>query len=84
MSFYENLALHNFTWIGWLLMNRWLDKLENPIFKVLIIIMLGLGTGFLLNHDWNRAIESITIGFMMFLIYRSGRKVDGFIKDDEN
>lgn len=64
-------------------MNRWLDKLENPSFKVLTVIMLGLGGGFIINHEWGNAFESIAIGLLIFLIYQLGRKIDGFMKDDE-
>lgn len=65
-------------------MKRWLDKLENPSFKVFTVIMLGLGVGFIINHEWGSAVEAIAIGFLMFLIYRLGRKIDGFMKDDDN
>ncbi|MNE88233.1 hypothetical protein D3C80_1855200 [compost metagenome] len=64
--------------------NRWLDKLENPSFRVFTVIMLGLGVGYIIIHEWGKAVESIAIGFLMLLIYRLGRKIDGFMKDDEN
>ncbi|MCP3776692.1 hypothetical protein NLX71_25980 [Paenibacillus sp. MZ04-78.2] len=63
---------------------RWrLDEFENLIIKVIIVMLLGFGVGFLMNHIWIKAIEALSIGVLLLLIYLLGNKIDDFMKDDE-
>lgn len=64
-------------------MKRWLNKFENPIIKVVIAVLFGFGVGFLINHDWINAVEAISIGALLLLIYRLGMKIDDSTRDDE-
>jgi len=65
-------------------MKRWLNKLENPIIKVVIVVLFGFGVGFLINHDWINAVEAMSIGALLLLIYRLGKKIDDSTRDDED
>ncbi|GFZ93874.1 hypothetical protein GCM10008018_45400 [Paenibacillus marchantiophytorum] len=58
-------------------MERWFDKNEDTIIKIVIAVFLGFGVGFAMNHEWLRAIESISICVLQFFIYRWGKKLDG-------
>lgn len=65
-------------------MKRWINKFENPIIKVVIVVLFGFGVGFLINHDWINAVEAISIGTLMLLIYLLGKKIDDSTRDEED
>jgi uncharacterized membrane protein YbjE (DUF340 family) len=65
-------------------MKQWHSKLENPIIKMVIVVLLGFGVGFLINHDWMNAVEAIGIGALLTLIYLLGKKMDKLSRDDED
>lgn len=65
-------------------MKRWLNKFENPIIKVVVVVLFGFGIGFLINHDWINSVEAISIGALLLLIYRLGKKMDDSMRHDED
>jgi len=51
---------------------------------MVIVVLLGFGVGFLINHDWMNAVEAIGIGALLTLIYLLGKKMDKLSRDDED
>lgn len=65
-------------------MNRWAGKLEDVLIKVTIAMLFGFGVGMIILREvWIQAIEALGIGTLMLAIYLMGRKIDGFMKDDD-
>lgn len=64
-------------------MIRWLSRIENRIIKIVIVVLLGFGVGFLINHVWSKAIEAISIGILLLLVYLMGKRLDKYMNDDD-
>ncbi|NGM85266.1 hypothetical protein G5B47_22950 [Paenibacillus sp. 7124] len=64
-------------------MKQGAGKLEDILIKVTIVMLLGFGAGMISIRNWITAIEAIGIGTLMLVIYLMGRKIDGFMKDDD-
>jgi len=65
-------------------MKRWTGKLEDVLIKVTIVMLFGFGVGMIIiREDWIKAIEALGIGMLMLAIYLMGKKIDGFMKDDD-
>ncbi|WP_079914809.1 hypothetical protein [Paenibacillus sp. 32352] len=65
-------------------MKQGAGKLEDILIRVTIVMLFGFGVGMIsIQEDWIKAIEAIGIGTLMLAIYLMGRKIDGFMKDDD-
>ncbi|UJF33745.1 hypothetical protein [Paenibacillus hexagrammi] len=65
-------------------MKQRIGILEGILIKVTIVMLFGFGVGMIsIQEDWRKAIEAIGIGTLMLAIYLMGRKIEGFMKDDD-
>ncbi|MEO3946746.1 hypothetical protein [Gorillibacterium sp. CAU 1737] len=64
-------------------MKQKLGILEGILIKVTIAMLFGFGVGMISIRNWITAIEAIGIGTLMLAIYLMGRKINGFMKDDD-
>jgi len=65
-------------------MKHWAGKLEDVLIKVTIVVLFGFGVGMIIiREDWIKTIEAFGIDMLMIAIYLMGKKIDGFMKDDD-
>ena len=65
-------------------MVRRIDKFEKSSIKVIISILLGFGVGFLITKDWVKAVEALSIGGLMSMIYLLGTRINEYTKDEDD
>lgn len=65
-------------------MKKRIGMLEDILIKVIIVMLFVFGVGMaIIREDRIKAIEALGIGMLMLAIYLMGKKIDKFMKDDD-